>query len=113
MENGINAFFYAIRFYGVARVTLAIYESRRPLKGMALLAVLAALRKREVLETYRNDLLYLAAKGQYRKFDLMSYSDALAEIFGDPKQRLEPKDTRTAAEIVNDLLTRLERSEET
>ena len=51
--------------------------------------------KQERLTVYAYDLLWLAAKPNYDKFDLPLPSEAMRD---------EKKDTRTAEEIKNDLL---------
>ena len=71
----------------------AIYSSPRPLHGGALIPVLIALRKEEIKGVYLGDLVYMTARGMYKKFDKVKpYSQFCKELEQATKPRKQEEE---------------------
>lgn len=100
MEEGNRPFFYTVHAWGASRVILALSESRISLDWRALRSVLAARHTNELLEDYANDLLYMAVKANYKKFEAEPPSQIRKNLY---KVKGTPADNRSGAEILEDV----------
>lgn len=81
MEARTGAFFYTIRAWGCDRVILSLTESHAPLNNWSLRAVLKAREKREAVNRHVADLVFMAAKGQYSRFEIETPSEVASRLY--------------------------------
>lgn len=85
-------------------MTAAVYRHGAPPAWPALAALLCEEQKRELWRMYVADTLHAQCMALFREYNVPSYSELIS-------QAERPKDTRTGQEIIDDIISWLERGD--